>query len=248
MQVILSRIPLTMGDMRNIQRAIPDCGSVIRRTMSANKPEFDSTRLLPLTVVPPQLTPPASARRFKRRPERTVVLQPLAYLNVQVDGRQTSYFEWLGAGIYSADWLGASQNGRPKVLRELHYGFSERFFYLCVDTFPGSLSELRDFEFRITLRGSDELLLLVAIEESRFAGCLLDTEELCILGPHELVEVAFDKILEVALGRRLIVLAGQTSLTLQVAIWHAGLLLDLLPHEISLEVKLGADAFSWPVQ
>jgi hypothetical protein len=62
------------------------------------------------------------------------------------------------------------------------------------------------------------------------------------------VEVAFDKILEVALGRRLIALAGQTSLTLEVALWYAGLPLDLLPREISLEVKLGVDAFAWPVQ
>jgi len=216
--------------------------------MSANKPEFDSTRLLPLKVVRLQPTPHAPARWLKRPPERTLVAQPLTYLNVQVDGRETSYFEWLGAGIYSADWRSAAQNGRPHVLHELHYGFSERFLYLRVDAFPDSLSELRDFEFRITLRGSDELLLLVAIEEGHFAGCLLDTEDLCILGPHELVEVAFDKILEVALGRRLIALAGQTSLTLEVALWHAGLPLDLLPREISLEVKLGVDAFAWPVQ
>jgi len=216
--------------------------------MSTNRAEFDLARFLPPAEVRGRVTSHARAKRFRHRPERSVVAQPLAYLNVQVDGRETSYFEWLGAGIYSDDRRGVAQNGQQHVLHELHYGFSERFFYLRVDAFPDSLSKLRDFEFRITLRSSDELRLLVGIEEGHFLGCLLDTEDICILGPHELVKVAFDKILEVAIDRRLIALAGQTSLTLEIALWHAGLSLDVLPREPSLELKLGVDAFAWPVQ
>jgi len=219
-----------------------------RRKMSTNKPEFDSARLPPVGAVGPHVTPHAPAKRFRRRPERFLVAQPSDYLNVQVDGRETSYFEWLGAGIYSADQCGVAQNGRPHILHELHYGFSEQLFYLRVDAFPGPLFELRDFEFRITLRSSEELRLRVGIEGGNFLGCLLDTEDICILGSHELVKVAFDKILEVAIGRRLIALTGQTSLTLEVALWHTGRSLDVLPRELPLELKLGLDAFAWPAQ
>lgn len=216
--------------------------------MSTNESELDSAKLLPPAAIHPQVTSHGMARVFERCSEPIVIAQPCAYLNVQVDGRETSYFEWLGAGIYCCDQRLATQNGRqPRVLHQLHYGFSERFFYLRVDGFPGSLSALRNFEFRITLRGSDELRLLVAVEEGLFAGCLLDTEDLCILGPHELVEVAYHRILEVALGRRLIEVGEQTSLALEVALWHAGFPIDLLPREVSLEVKLGVDAFSWAV-
>ncbi len=237
-----------MAERFGIKTNRPDRGSVICRTMSTNKPEFDSARFLPPAVVRPQLTPKRSTKRVTRRPEQTVVAQPLAYLDVHVDGRETSYFEWLGAGLYSAARRSYTQNGRSQVLHELHYGFSERFFYLRVDAFPGSLSGVRDFEFRITLRGSEELRLLVGIEEGNFAGYLLDTEDLCILGPHELVEVAFDKIVEVAIARRLLKLDGQTSLMLNVALWRDGLPVDFLPPEISLEVKLGTDAFAWLAQ
>jgi len=216
--------------------------------MSANKPEFDSARLLPLTVVRPQLTPRALNRRFKRRPERTLVGQPLAYLNVQVDGRESSYFEWLGAGFYSADRHSNAQDARSQILHELLYGFSEHFFYLRVDAFPELFARLRNSEFRITLRGSEELRLAVLVEEGRLVGCLLDTNDVCILGPHALVEVAFDRILEVAIGRRLFRLAGQTSLMLDVALWRDGLPVDFLPPGVSLEVKLGTDAFAWSTQ
>lgn len=215
--------------------------------MPANRPEFDSARLLPLAAIRPQLTPHTAIRRLKPCAQQSIVAQPLAYLNVQVDGRETSYFEWLGAGVCFADARAAAQNGHPQVLRELHYGFGESFFYLRADVFPGSLAELSDFEFRITLRGSEELRFLVAIEEGHFAGCLLDTQDICILGPHKFVEVAFDKILEVGIGRRLIAVAEQTSLTLEVALWKAGLPFDLLPREIPLDVKLGADVFAWPI-
>ncbi len=216
--------------------------------MSANMPEFGSSRRLPLAVVRPQLTPERRDRRFKHLPERTVVSQPLAYLNVRVDGRETSYFEWLGAGIYCAGRRAAAQNGRSPLLQELQYGFSERFFYLRVDGLPGSFSGLRNFEFQITLRGDEELRLVVAIEEGSFAGCLLDTPGLCILGPHELVEVAFDRTLELAIGRRLIGLAEQTSFMLNVALCKNGLPVDVLPPDGSLEVMLGPEAFAWSAE
>ena len=49
---------------------------------------------------------------------------------------------------------------------------------------------------------------MVLIEGGKLVGCLLDTNDVCILGPHALVEVAFGRILEVAIGRRLFNLAG----------------------------------------
>jgi len=216
--------------------------------MPAKKPEFDSARPLPLAVVRPRLTPHAPVRQFKRRPEQTLIAQPLAYLDVNVDGRETSYFEWLGAGLYSTDRRIDAQSTRSQVLHELHYGFSEHFFYLRVDAFPELLQGLKDSEFRITLRGSEELRLIVLIEGGELIGCLLDTNDVCILGPHALVQVAFGRILEVAIGRRLFRLAGETSLMLDVALWRDGLPLDSLPPGASLEVKLGTDAFAWPAQ
>jgi hypothetical protein len=216
--------------------------------MPVKKPEFDSARPLPLAVVRPQPTPRAPVRRFRRPSEQTLVAQPLTYLDVHVDGRETSYFEWLGAGLYSADRRSNAQNARSQVLHELHYGFSEHFLYLRVDAFPESFPGLKDSEFRITVRGSEELRLMVLIDQGKLVGCLLDTNDVCILGPHALVEVAFGRILEVAIGRRLFRLPGQTSLMLDVALWRDGLLVDSLPAGISLEVKLGTDAFAWPAQ
>ena len=209
--------------------------------MPPNKREFDSTNHAPLAAIGTQV-------KLECRSERITNIQPLAYLNVHVDGRETTYFEWLGAGLYSVDRLDSSNNGRSHALREFHYGFGERFFYLRVDAFPEWLPKLRDCEFRIMICNGDELRLVILIEEGKLVGWLLDGKEVCILGPHELVEVAFERILEVAIDRRLFSLAGRTSFSLKVALWWDGLLIDSLPFEISLDVILGTDAFAWLAQ
>lgn len=220
--------------------------------MATNKPDFESTYGSPLTEVPGQFRSKIPPRPLRDRPgaapEPPFLAQPLAYVTVQVDGRETSYFEWLGAGIYSTDPRRGTHNIRPYFLHELHFGFGERFFYVRVDAFPEMLHKLRECEFRIMLRGSKELRLIVVIEGGKFAGCLLDTEDVCILGPHEFVQAAFDRILEVGIGRRLIALIGQTPLKLEVALWRGGLPADTLPREGSLEVSPGTDAFAWPVE
>ncbi|HEX2711159.1 MAG TPA: glycoside hydrolase family 57 protein [Candidatus Acidoferrales bacterium] len=216
---------------------------------SANDAEFDALYRKHLTEIYLQLgaeAPDELAEPIKRRPERAVVAPPTAYLKVQVDGRETSYFEWLGAGLYSADRRSAALHGRSYFLHELRYGFGEEFFYVRVDTFPEVLPKLRDCEFRVTVRAGEELRIVVRIEEGKLAGYLLESKNVCILGPDELVQAAFDKILEVAIAPRFLALAGRTSLSLGVALWHGGLPVDLLPAEGWLNVQLGTEAFAWP--
>ena len=212
--------------------------------MATNKPELASARL----VVSTPLTPRASIVRFRRVQEQGEIARPQAYVHAQIDGRISSYFEWLGAGVYCPDRHAPGQNGRPQILRELRYGFDEHFFYLRVDPLPGSMSTLGDVEFRIRLRAKEETRLLVGVENGRFAGSLFDTEEVCILGPHELVGAAFDDILEVSIGRKLVRLGSDASMSIRVELCSGNVVLDALPRGGSMEVELGTGAFAWPAE
>ena len=212
--------------------------------MATNKPELASARL----VVSAPFTPRASIVRFRRVQEQGEIARPQGYVHAQIDGRITSYFEWLGAGVYCPDRHAPGQNCRPQILRELRYGFDEHFFYLRVDSLPGSMSALGDVEFRIILRADEEVRLLVGVEKGRFAGCLFDAEEVCILGPHELVKAAFDEIMEMAVARKLVRRVGHRSMLLRVELWSGNVVLDSLPREGPIEVELGAGAFAWPAE
>jgi alpha-amylase/alpha-mannosidase (GH57 family) len=218
---------------------------------SANDAEFDAFYRKLLTEAYLALgaeAPDVLAEPIKRQPERALVLPPSAYLKVKVDGRESTYFEWMGAGLYSADRRSSSMHGRLLLLHELRYGFDDKRFHLRADVFAEALAELRDAEFRITLRAEQELRVVVHLQEGRVSGYLVESRDLCLLGPDEVVKVACDKILEVSVAKEMFILGRRKSILLGVAIWEGGLPVDLLPAESLLEIQLGEENFAWAVE
>lgn len=216
---------------------------------SANDAEFDALYRKHVTEVYVSLgaeAPEALAQPIKHRPERALVLLPSAYLHVKVDGRESSYFEWLGAGLYSADRQGGAMHGRAYYLHELHYGFDEQNLYLRVDVFPEALEELEECEFRFTIGAKEELRLIARVAGKKLAGWSVERNDACLLDIGSQVEVAYNKMLEVRIARELVPLNSNDRLTLGVALWEGGLPVDLLPAEGWLDAKLGAAAFAWP--
>ncbi len=217
---------------------------------TANDAEFDALYRKHLTEIYLQLgeeAPDVLAEPIKLQPERAVAVPPTALLRVTVDGRETSYFEWLGAGLYSVDRSSGAMHGRVHALHDLHYGFDPDYLYVRVDPFAEAREAFGDCEFRITVRNGDEVRIVVRIESGALSGYLVETKDVCLLGPDEMVGAAFGKILEVSIARKLFDPAGRQSLRLSVALWQGGLPVDVLPAEGFLGIKLGEDNFAWPV-
>jgi alpha-amylase/alpha-mannosidase (GH57 family) len=216
---------------------------------TANDAEFDALYRKHLTAIYlalGQVAPEELAKPIKRRPEHAVQLAPTGFLRVKVDGRDTSYFEWLGAGLYSPERRGGSMHGRVYYLHELRYGFEDDRFCVRIDPFADALCELEDPEFRITIGAVEELTIVVKLLRGRIQEFSVEKERVCLLNPKSIAEAAFDRILEVAIQRDQLNLKGQTKLKLGVALWHGGLPVDVLPAEGFLDVHLGEDSFAWP--
>jgi alpha-amylase/alpha-mannosidase (GH57 family) len=216
---------------------------------TANDAEFDALYRKHLTAIYlaiGQVAPEELAKPIKRRPEHAVQLAPTGFLRVKIDGRDTSYFEWLGAGLYSPERRGGSMHGRVYYLHELRYGFEEDRFCVRIDTFADALSEMEDPEFRITISGEEELTIVVKLLRGRIQEFSVEKERVCLLNPKSIAEVAFDRILEVGIRRGELAFKGQTKLKLGVALWHGGLPVDVLPAEGFLDVHLGEDNSAWP--
>ena len=218
---------------------------------TANDAEFDalfrkhlSGVYLALGRVPPE----ELAKPIKRKPEHALQLAPTGFLNVKVDGRDSSYFEWLGAGLYSPERRGGSMHGRVFYLHELRYGFEEDRFCVRVELFPETLADLEDPEFRITIGGTEEVTVVVKVERGRLREFAVESKKVCLLDPSEIAEAGFEKILEVAIQREALDILGRTSLRLGVALWHGGLPVDVLPASGYLEVNLGEENAAWALQ
>jgi len=214
-----------------------------------NDAEFDALYRKHLTNV--YLTigesaPEELAKPIKRRPEHALQLAPTAYLKVTVDGRDTSYFEWLGAGLYSPERRGGSMHGRVYFLRELRYGFEEDRFCVRLELFEEALAEIESPEFRITIGGAQEVVVVVRLARGHLEEFAVEQGKVCLLNPKNVAEVAFDRILEVAVRRDTLCPKGCKKFNLGVALWHYGLPVDILPASGFLEVALGEENFAWP--
>jgi len=216
---------------------------------TANDAEFDALyrkHLTEIYLALGQVAPEELAKPIKRRPEHAFQLAPTGFLRVKVDGRESSYFEWLGAGLYSPERRGGSMHGRVFYLHEMRYGFEEHRFCIRIDHFAEAMSELEDPEFRITVGGAEELVIVVKLQRGRIQEFAVEKARLCLLRLESVAVAAFDRILEAAIHRDQLDLKGQSKLRLGVALWHGGLPVDVLPAEGLLDIQLGEDNFAWP--
>ncbi|HUJ41011.1 MAG TPA: glycoside hydrolase family 57 protein [Candidatus Acidoferrales bacterium] len=215
---------------------------------SANDAEFDSIYRTHLTEVYLALgaeAPESLAQPVKRPPERALFFPPSDFLRVTVDGRETSYFEWLGAGIYSADLQESAMHGRTHHLHELRYGFDRDALFLRVDWVPGALAELRECDVHLRIRCDSDVVVIVSVEAGKITGHSIEIDGVCLLAGKERASIALGTILEAALPRDLLPCSSRSSLEIGVALWHGGLPVDVLPAPGALPVHLGEDSFAW---
>ncbi|PYU36641.1 MAG: glycoside hydrolase [Acidobacteria bacterium] len=218
---------------------------------SANDEEFDAFFRQLLSEAYQSLgrdAPDELAEPIKQKPAPAHVTAPSAFLDVRVDGRESTYFEWLGAGLYSPDRQGSSMHGRVHWLHQFRYGFSSERFYIRVDFADNQLAALQDAEFRITLRGEEELRIVLHAREGKLRDQRVETKDTCLWGPQDMVIASCDRILEVSVARKLLRLGQRNSFSLVIALWEGGLPVDLLPAEGWFEVALGEDHFAWAIQ
>jgi len=218
---------------------------------TANDAEFDALYRKHLTgiyLALGKIAPEELGKPIKKSPERAYQQVPSSMLKVKVDGVESSYFEWLGAGVYSPERRGGAMHGRVFCLKELRYGFEEERFVIRVDCFPDILGEMEDPQFRIVIGARDETTIVVNLERGRLKEFAVEKNRLCLLNPSKIASAAYQRILEVAISREPLELCGMNKFTLGVALWHMGLPIDVLPAEGSLEVHLGEENSAWSIQ
>ena len=218
---------------------------------SANDREFDELyrkHLAEIYKLIGEVPPPNLAEPIKRAPDRARREPPLAYLQVKVDGRESNYFEWLGAGLYATDSRSGAMHGRSAVLRDIFYGFGPAHFYLRVDPFPKAIAQMPQFQLRVSIWDSREMRITVRVEGGKLERCVVEQAGVCLLHPESLVSAAYGKIVEVSVARELFERQGRRALLMNVALWEGGLPLDVLPLEGMLEIALGEDNYAWPLE
>jgi len=102
----------------------------------------------PEALEPIKRAGPLAALGIEPKPVR----EPTLLLSPRVDGRETTFFEWQGAGIYRPGQHRGSMYGGAQAFRLLHYGFDLAALHLRLDPAesPGRSAELTS-RVRVTI-------------------------------------------------------------------------------------------------
>ncbi len=176
---------------------------------------------------PPFLAVPVPAGR-----RRGTSAAPADFLRVSVDGRETSFFEWLAAGRYRAapgesvaGPGGAMRRGGLSVLTGLHFGFDAHQFFLRADLVP---------EWREALTAEGGPTRFVArFFEPVAAGIEIDDLLAAHLNPRvgsaASGTAAAGEILEIACPFAALALTAGARAAFAVELWRGDVLVERLP-------------------
>ena len=194
-----------------------------------------------------RMFPTISPHPIKRRAELARREDPSEYLQVKVDGRETSYFEWMGAGFYATDRQTSAMHGRLFVIGDFMYGFDDEHLFIRLDLFQ----ERRQGTSRITKFASPSgtpasCASLCACASRTLKGITLEQGGLCFLHPEETV----CKPRQEKSSRYPSSAASSNSKDAGLSCsalpsGKAACPVDVMPAEGYLEIPLGESASSW---
>jgi alpha-amylase/alpha-mannosidase (GH57 family) len=198
---------------------------------SVNREEFDQLYRSHLANVYRflNLMPPEElSRPILRVAVQAVQIAPSGAISPTIDGEVTSYFEWMGAGIYRVDERSGSMHGKKFLVKEVQFGSDGAHLFVRVDFHQGYEQELPSMEVRLTAIGIDsgrssELTIAFAQGTAKAQGI-------------ESVECALGRVLEIKIPLGSIGVTAGRGVRFQLSIWESGLPMDAAPQQGLIEM------------
>ena len=170
-----------------------------------------------------------------------------AYVHPIIDGQVSSYFDWMGAAMFSSDRRGGSMHGKLFVLEAIHAGIDDANLYARLDF----AAKLPDGEttatMHLALRDGEETLaslrLEMDIEVEQLTGWKLQGDKSAIASRSKPagVEVALGKVLEIKLPMKLVSAKEGHTFNLRFVLYRDHVPIDALPQEGSLEIQVAPE-------
>jgi hypothetical protein len=174
----------------------------------------------PAEALAPIKRVPGGAPGVEAKPLR----DPTFLLTPALDGRETTYFEWQGAGLYRSGHHGGSMYGGAQAFRALHFGFDLGALYLRLD--PAE-SPARAAEVATAVR-----VVVLAADRQTAVDFALAPDGRLRPGRwrgEELGKAAFAQVLELALPFSALRVAAGTRLALSIHALRGEVEVERLP-------------------
>ncbi len=198
---------------------------------SANRPEFDRLYRAHVANVYRALgmEPPVElSRPILKTAAPEAHDAPTGPIRATVDGEVSSYFEWLGAGLYVVDNRSGAMHGQRFVVKELRYGSDGSNLYVRLD-----------FEQNMISAMQGAIVILQAAPESDPAAVKTFNMQLDQGRRVEVngCEFAFAKIFEARLALASIGAGIRQPVRFHLSLWQDSLPIDAVPQQGWIDVS-----------
>ncbi len=165
-----------------------------------------------------------------------------------IDGEVTSYFEWLGAGMYRVDARSGAMHGKRFLIQELSYGSDGQNLYVRIDFEAAAAPALSgvDAHFTVQPAGDPSHSSFIVLSFRNGSVCAADLRLARQEAAPAAVEFAFHKVLEARFSLAALGVPSGHALRLQLSLWKEGLPIDAIPQEGWLEIST-AEPTDWPL-
>jgi alpha-amylase/alpha-mannosidase (GH57 family) len=200
---------------------------------SANRPEFDQLYRSHLANVYRflNLMPPEElSRPILRIAVKAVEIPPCAAISPTIDGEITSYFEWMGAGVYRAEERSGAMHGKKFLIDEVQYGSDGANVFVLVDFHEGFTQNITAMELRLTA---------LAVDSGETSHLTVSfTPAGGIARGIEGAECGFARVLELKLPSRSLGVVPGRPVRFQLSVWETGLPMDAIPQQGWIELAV----------
>lgn len=91
-------------------------------------------------------TPRELLEPIKKKSPAGLIREPAAFIEPDINGRTSSYFEWLAAGLYDLTRQGSAMHSSDRMLQSIYYGYSRTSFFVRIDGVQDLSRFLREFD------------------------------------------------------------------------------------------------------
>lgn len=187
--------------------------------------------------------PPALLRPIRKLPRLPGIFEPTDFLHPSIDGRQTSFFEWFGAGRIDCNKLGGAMHRADNRIYQVLYGYDDRYVYFRIDFEKDRPANGDGVAVQIEIACLLKAVITIGKTETRMR--MLDGSEIAGTMP----QARWQQIVEVALPRELLKFDDDKHLYFAVAYLESEKIVERWPEAnyIAMELPDPGQSQFWQV-
>jgi hypothetical protein len=198
---------------------------------SENRPEFDKLfrdHLASFYRLIGQTPPDALSRPILRLQVAEYYEPAIGAIRPVIDGEVSSYFEWMGAGLYRPDERQGAMHGRKNYLREVRYGSDMEQLFVRVDFQQSSPGSMAGMEIRCSIDtpGNGSVETEYRLQLTRDGVEVVGAEGPGGTAPETLA-ASYRRVLELGVPLASLGAHADKPVRLQLSLWGDGLPLDV---------------------